>query len=530
MKLVTVSEMKTIEREANERGHTFDLMMEKAGCGLADIVDNIYRHDRRRGVLGLVGSGNNGGDTLVSLTNLAKRGWLASAYIVKHRVVDDPLILQLKETGSEVFFIENDPGLPSLKKLVSKNRVILDGVLGTGIKLPLHGEIAKILAIVRDLVNTLSDPHIVVAVDCPSGVDCDRGEAAPECIPATLTVTMAAVKAGLMKFPAYSLAGKIMVAGIGLTDEIASWTSIKRIVVDREWVHEKLPPRPDDAHKGTFGTALIVAGSVNYTGAALLAGKAAYLSGVGLVTLAVPGTIHGALAGQFPEATWVLLPDRDGVIAENGSLVLLENIERATAMLIGPGFGLQDSTEQFLFRVFYEKSRKNRDDSSLTDLPPLVMDADGLKLLSKFSEWHHHIQPHTVLTPHPGEMSVLTGIPTAEIQANRLEIAERFAAKWGHILVLKGAFSIVASPDGRTALIPVASAALARAGTGDVLAGLIVGLRAQGIEAYDAAVVGAWIHAQAGLEAAEMTGNTATVLAGDILTGIVKVFKTMASE
>ena len=150
-------------------------------------------------------------------------------------------------------------------------------------------------------------------------------------------------------------------------------------------------------------------------------------------------------------------------------------------------------------------------------MPPLIIDADGLKLLAKLPDWAARLPKPAVLTPHPGEMSALTGLETAEIQADRLSIAERFAAEWGQVIVLKGAFTVIAAPDGRTMIIPVASSALARAGSGDVLAGLIAGLRAQGMEAFEAAAAGAWIHAQAGLLAAEMQGNTATVLAGDLL-------------
>jgi NAD(P)H-hydrate epimerase len=156
-------------------------------------------------------------------------------------------------------------------------------------------------------------------------------------------------------------------------------------------------------------------------------------------------------------------------------------------------------------------------------LPPLVFDADGLKLLAKLPNWPKLLPAPAILTPHPGEMSVLTGLSAEEIQKDRLEIAKKFAAQWGHVVVLKGAFTVIAAPDGRTTTIPVATPALARAGTGDVLAGLIVGLRAQGMEAYEAAVAGAWIHAQAGLTAAEVQGSSAAVLAGDVLDAIADV-------
>ncbi len=273
-------------------------------------------------------------------------------------------------------------------------------------------------------------------------------------------------------------------------------------------------PRPLDAHKGTFGTALIAAGSANYTGAAWLAGQAAYRIGAGLVTLAVPARLHAALAGQFPEATWVLLPEQAGFIAAQASAVIQEHLERATALLLGPGFGLEDTTAEFLSVLF---------GSGATSLPPLVVDADALKLLRRLPDWARRLPSPAVLTPHPGEMSVLTGLPKESIQADRLAVARRYSREWGHVVVLKGAFTVIAAPDGEAAIIPVATPALARAGTGDVLAGLIVGLRAQGMEAFTAAVAGAWIHAYAGLQAVETVGNPASVLAGDVLQAVIQV-------
>jgi NAD(P)H-hydrate epimerase len=156
-------------------------------------------------------------------------------------------------------------------------------------------------------------------------------------------------------------------------------------------------------------------------------------------------------------------------------------------------------------------------------LPPLVIDADGLKQLARLSDWPSLLLKPAVLTPHPGEMAILTGLDIQEIQSNRIEIAERFARQWGHVVVLKGAFTVIADPGGETAIIPVATSALARAGTGDVLSGLIAGLRAQGVDAYRASIAAAWIHAQAGLYAAHALGNTASVLAGDVLASVPDV-------
>jgi NAD(P)H-hydrate epimerase len=257
---------------------------------------------------------------------------------------------------------------------------------------------------------------------------------------------------------------------------------------------------------------------VNYTGAALLAGKAAYRSGAGLVTLAVPQPLHAALAGHFVEATWVLLPDAGGFISAEAAPVVWENVGRSTALLVGPGLGQELATARFLEGLL----DVGQSDDPIS-LPGIVVDADGLKLLARLESWPARLASPAVLTPHPGEMAILTGLQTAEIQANRLGTAERYAREWGHVVVLKGAFTVIAAPDGRTAVIPVASPALARAGSGDVLAGIIAGLRAQGVEAFQAAAAGAWIHAQAGLRAADQIGSTAAVLAGDLIQGLITV-------
>jgi NAD(P)H-hydrate epimerase len=398
--------------------------------------------------------------------------------------------------------------------------LLLDGVPR---RLPLKAEVAKSLDFTRRKLEELEDPPVVVAVDCPSGVDCDSGEAAPECLPAELTVTMAAVKHGLLKFPAYHLVGGLRVVGIGLAQEgegLQAWVNIRCILPDLEWVRAVLPRRPLEAHKGTFGTALIAAGSASYTGAAWLAGQAAYRVGAGLVTLAVPAPLHAALAGGFPEATWVLLPEQGGFIAARADAALRPHLGKATALLVGPGFGLEPMTAEFLARLL---------SSTDAGLPPMVVDADGLKLLRQIPDWARRLPSPAVLTPHPGEMSVLTGLPKEQIQADRLGLAGRCSQEWGHVVVLKGAFTIIAAPDGAAAIIPVATPALARAGTGDVLAGLIAGLRAQGVQAFEAAVAGAWIHAYAGLQAVEEVGNPASVLAGDVLSGAVSVITDLLS-
>jgi len=509
MKYVTVSQIQAIEREANDTSLSYAQMMENAGRGLAEVILDDYGYLEDQGVLGLVGSGNNGGDTLVALAHLAHEGWRVCAAIVRARPMGDPLIARVIEAGGEIVSIQASAEISKLEHLLGDYALLLDGVLGTGFRLPLNKPLAELLNALRIKIAEMDHPPIVVAVDCPSGVDCDSGQAAPECIPADHTVTMAAVKQGLLKFPAYKLVGDLDVVEIGLADGgsgLAAWRSVQTFIPDQEWVSENLPDRPLDAHKGTFGTALIIAGSANYSGAALLAGQAAYRIGAGLVTLAIPEILHPALAGQLPEATWLLLSHQNGAIDAQASQMILDNLGRATCMLVGPGLGLSNATSQFLAELCAGRN-----------LPPLVIDADGLKLLINQVDWPGKLPAPAILTPHPGEMSILTGLPVEQIQKARLETAQQYSRQWGHVVVLKGAFTVIAAPDGQTAVIPVASPALARAGTGDVLAGFIAGLRAQGSPAFQSAVAGAWIHAAGGLRAAAAIGNSASVLAGDVL-------------
>jgi len=510
MKLVTVPQMISIEKEANANGLSYAQMMQNAGRGLAEITADIISDNDWDTVLGLVGSGNNGGDTLIALTHLVKEGWHVRAYIVKRRQ-DDELVAQLLKAGGLVTFAEADTDFSILEADLQSSDILLDGLLGTGIKLPLRNDIVAVLEQSLLVMEIMVEPPYIIAVDCPSGVDCDSGDAALECIPANLTVSMAAIKQGLLKLPAFEFIGDLTVVDIGLPDDLISFHELKTEVADHDLVAGLLPDRPLDSHKGTFGTALIAAGSLNYTGAALLAGTAAYRAGAGLVTLAVPEPLHAVLAGQLPEATWVLLPHESGFVSEKASQILLNHIHRATAFLLGPGIGNNISTRAFVESMI-----------SAVKLPTVV-DADGLRLLAQIPDWHKKIFPSAILTPHIGEMSALTGLPKEQVEENKNEIARKYAKEWGHIVVLKGAFTAIASPDGRITIIPVASPALARAGTGDVLAGLIVSLRAQGLDAYSAAVAGAFIHAEAGLIAVDDLGTTASVLASDILNSIPDV-------
>jgi hydroxyethylthiazole kinase-like uncharacterized protein yjeF len=271
MKLVSVSEMHAVEQEADSAGLTYNLMMENAGHNLAhEVMELAYSQNDEEDVqvLGLVGPGNNGGDTLVALTHLAEKGWTARAYLVKRKAKNDPLVKRLEDADGEVYTADDDEGFHQLLAFIETADVFLDGVLGTGFKLPLREDVGRVLDSAQGILAGMEWPPFIVAVDCPSGADCDTGQAAAQVIPADATVTMAAVKQGLLKLPAYGLAGELRVVDIGPLDGLKSWQALRDDVADEALVAAVLPQRGLDSHKGTFGTAVIAAGSLNYTGAA----------------------------------------------------------------------------------------------------------------------------------------------------------------------------------------------------------------------------------------------------------------------
>lgn len=532
MKLVTVEQMKEIEKQANQNGLSYEKMMAKAGLGLAHFIQSTYGGEKKV-ITGLVGSGNNGGDTLVALAALGQAGWQSWAYLVRSRQANDPLIKKLQQCGGLIMEAGKHEDFGELKEWLESSSVLLDGILGTGIRLPLEEDIAKILEFVKGQKTNIH----VVAVDCPSGVNSVDGDVAPECIPAEVTICMGAVKTGLLQFPAFNYVGRFEVVDLGFPAKLPIWHEVNQEVATAKIIRSMLPKRSRDSHKGTYGTTLIVAGSTNYTGSALLAAKAACRIGTGLVRLAVPGPVYGALAGHVPEATWLVLPHEMGVIEESAADIIRKNLARVSSILLGPGWGVEETTRIFLRDLLINKvssSKKARigfvgenekGEGEDRKLPPIVIDADGLKLLAQIPNWPSLLPAGSILTPHPGEMSTLCGLPLEQIQKSRIETAEKFAREWRQIVILKGAVTIVAEPGGRVCAIPIATSALASAGTGDVLAGLVVGLRAQGMNSYEAAISGAWIHAEAGLISAETAGHEAAVIASDVIDSIPAVLK-----
>ncbi len=523
MKLITVSQMREIDERANQSGLTTATMMENAGRGVAEEIKGRGEVEGREIVV-LAGPGNNGGDGLVAARHLHDFGARVHLYLWKRRVKGDLNFHLTQERGIPFLKAEDDPQLEGLRTLLAQAQIVIDALLGTGVSRPIGGSLKKILGALRERMGE-KEPPFLVALDVPTGLDCDTGAVDPASVPAHLTVTLAFPKRGLYLFPGAAYRGEVVVTDIGIPEKLAS--EVKADLATSEMVAQMLPPRPLDAHKGTFGRALVVAGSVNYTGAAYLASASATRVGTGLVTLALAESLHPILASKLHEVTFLLLPHELGGLVPEAISVLAESLPDYDALLIGPGLGREKETVDFVHsllglhlagvrRHIGFTTEEEREERALLELPPLVIDADGLNALAEKPEWWTSLKAQAILTPHPGEMARLLDSSVEEVQEDREGRTLKAAEEWKQVVVLKGAHSLVAAPDGRLTVSPFANPGLATAGTGDILAGAIVGLLAQGVPPYEAAVAGVYLHGLAGEMAREEVGEVGMV-AGDLL-------------
>lgn len=536
MYIVTTQQMQAAEQAANAAGLSYEQMMEHAGHAVAEAIAAYFEVSNGR-ILVLVGPGNNGGDGLVAARYLAQMGAIVAVYVWKRSLADDKNWLLLDTVNVEKILSGDALSDERFSQLLEETDLIVDALLGTGVSRPIAGSLAELLDQVKDVVNTrrfrgnhpiLVEPALpaeepgvwpaVVAVDVPSGLNSDTGAVDPHTLAADLTVTLAAAKCGHILPPGSNLVGRLVVGEIGLTgDHYPPEINLEMVTAAK--VAAMLPDRPADAHKGTFGAVLIVAGSINYPGAAGLAARAAARSGAGLVTLAPPQTIYPILAAQLSEVTYWPLSDQGGALAPAALPALRAKLADGDALLVGPGLGQQEPVGAFLEQLLAEKE----------NLPPLILDADALNWLARQPEPWPRLPANCILTPHPGEMARLTGRSIKEIQAARLEVAPEMAEKWNQVVLLKGAHTIIAGPDGRVMVLPFANPALAKAGSGDVLAGIIAGLRAQGLAAFEAAVAGAYLHGLTGELAADNLGLIG-VTAADLVNFLPAASREIAGE
>lgn len=522
--VVTAGQMRAAEEAAVARGTTWAALMEQAGAGVADAVLRYAAPLANRQVLVLVGPGNNGGDALVAARHLADAGALVTLYIWRRSGVDVNLQACRERTIPELSAATDGDG-SLLTRALRKAMLVIDGLLGTGARPP-TADLATIIQAVNAERAQRSDLR-VVAIDLPSGVGADDGQVPTVAIRADLTVATGLIKRGLLLWPGRGYAGEIVVAPIGLSSLDGVLTMSELLTASQ--ARTLLPPRPADAHKGVFGKVLVVAGSINYPGAAVLACAGAQRSGAGLVTLATGRTVL-SLATLPSEVTLLPVAEGDwGAIGPAAVDDLAEHLPGYQALLLGPGLGQAEATRKLVLRFFgldHTRSRARvgfvavgelltNQPQQTVALPPTVIDADGLNILATVPDWFERLPPeHCVLTPHPGEMRRLLGV--SELPADRVATAAEAAQRWRQTVVLKGATTVIAAPDGRTLMYDGANPALATAGSGDVLAGVIAGFIAQGCLPFAAAALGVYLHGAAGARA-RMAFGDAGVVAGDLL-------------
>ena len=519
MKIVTSDQMREIERACEGIGIPMSELMENAGLAVAREVDRYLRGTSSHSIMVLVGPGNNGGDGLVAARHLRDWGARVSLFLCGGRREDDLNYRLTKERGIDITEVTSDDSLTQLDRLLSSNEVVIDAIFGTGKTRPIEGIFKEVLERVRK-AREMHPELLIIALDLPSGLGADGGEPDPSCLSADVTITLGYPKLGLFTFPGGERVGRLITADIGIPDNLAQDVTTELMTPD--WARSSLPQRPIAAHKGSFGRVLVCAGSINYIGAAYLACSGAVRVGAGLVTLATARSLQPILASKLTEVTYAPLPESEmGIIASEASGVIHDWLPGYEVLLMGCGLGQSPSAVDFISECLLALPE------GLS--PAIVLDADALNTLARTPLWWQRFGEEAVLTPHPGEMARLTGASIEEVERDRLGAAKRAASEWGKVVVLKGAYTLVASPEGIIRISPFANPGLASAGTGDVLAGAIAGLLAQGLPLFDAASLGVYLHGRAGDIVKSELGE-AGMVASDLLPALPRVIKGLKEE
>lgn len=538
MRLVTTAEMRRLEQAAVDAGSTWAGLMEQAGWGVAQEAVRCLAHIRDQHAVVLVGPGNNGGDGLVVARHLHDAGARVVLYLWNRSGAEtDANWQRCRQRQIAEVLAADDSAHTELRAVLAQADLVVDALLGMGVSRPVAGDLAEIVSQVNAAHRGPRAP-LVLSIDLPTGVQSDDGAVPGAALRADVTVATGLPKRGLLLYPGRSCAGTLVVAEIGIPPD-----ELEKIMSDaiyEDQARELLPDRPDDSHKGTFGKVMVVAGSLRYPGAAGLATSGAGRVGAGLVTLAAARTILAG-TGRGPEVTLLPLPEAElGTLGAAAAEEVLQNLEGYRALLIGPGLGQAKETGECIQRLVLQAPQTRPQarvgfrppqtpaaaaaaQRAAANLPPLVIDADGLNLLAASADWPERLPREcAVLTPHPGEMKRLLKVD--ELGSDRVQVALDAAAQWGQVVVLKGATTVVAAPDGRSAVYDGGNAALATAGTGDVLAGAIAGLLAQGLPLFAAATLGVYLHGEAGVLVRADLGD-AGALATDLLPRLPLVIK-----
>ena len=512
MQVVTAAEMRAIDQLAiEEYGIPGIVLMENAGLKVVDAVcRQLGGYVRGKAITIFAGKGNNGGDGLVAARHLFNMGADVRLMMVAEPdglTGDAGVNLTIwHKMQQKIYPVYQPNGINMVKVSLMSTDLIVDAIYGTGFKGMVNEKVSRII----ELINDSQVP--VIAVDIPSGLEADTGKIPGACVKATATITFGLPKLGLVLEQGAGVTGALEVVDISLPSSLLSDKSLKRYLLDADTVSSWLPRRKTGTHKGDFGRVLVVAGSVGMAGAAILTATACLRTGAGLVTLAVPGQIHDAVTAKVPEIMTLPLPHKDGVLSGNALDDILEKLKNVDVLAIGPGLSQNRETTELVQRLLPQVKI------------PLVLDADGLNALAGDTTILKDITAPMILTPHPGEMARLLGVSTSEVQQQRLALALQQAKSWNLTVLLKGARTLVAAPDGTLYINSTGNPGMATAGSGDVLTGIIAGLIAQGLEITPAAAAGAYLHGMAG-DRGSVDLGTYGLLAGDILNYLPQCIK-----
>jgi len=517
MKVLTARQMQGIDRLAiDEIGIPGVVLMENAGRRVAEEIVLRYAAGGLRRALVFAGKGNNGGDGYVIARHLLDNDWDVLTLVLAKtaEIAGDAAVnlTALANCGGQIVYIENIDELYALLDDPDEFCVVVDALFGTGLTKPLEGLYLGAIG----WINGQACPG--VAVDIPSGIDGSTGRIMGDAVNADLTVSFAFPKIGQVTFPGARYIGELVIADIGIPKQVMCAAAAECLLIGAGDARRLLPVRTIDGHKGTFGHLLVLAGSTGKCGAAVMAAEAGLRGGAGLVTLACPANVQPGVAARLTEVMTVPLDDQRGEVSMQALESLQTLAEGKQALAIGPGLGAGKEVSR-LVRQLLQETR-----------PPVVVDADGLNALAEnLSILDCHPGREIVLTPHPGEMSRLTGLTIADIQGDRFSVAREFSVRHNVTLVLKGARTLVASPDGMVHVNMTGHAGMASGGTGDVLTGLIGSLLAQGLPAMSAATLGVYLHGLAAERLQPKFGD-AGLLASDLIYELPAARRALATE
>jgi len=498
--VVTAAEMRALDRWTIEHGTLGAVLMERAGGGAARVLRTRLRAARGPVVV-LCGRGNNGGDGFVIARHLRRARVPVEVWLAAHpadvRGDAADMLAAWRRGRNPVHDLTGAGRVAALGDRLAKAAVTVDALLGTGLNAPVTGLVASVIESVNRWSASSGRP--VLAVDIASGLSADSGHPLGAAIRATVTATFGCAKIGQVVHPGVEHTGVLDVVDIGIPPAAMAAVAPATTLLEARDVAGLLPPRPRDAHKGTFGHVLVIGGSRGKTGAALLAAEGAARAGAGLTTLAVPAVLQPVFEGRVRELMTAALGDLDTLLAGRAAVVC------------GPGLGVTPDTRALVANVVRHAT------------VPVVLDADALNIVAGTTLLSERAGP-TVLTPHPGEMSRLLGCDTVAVQSDRLAAARRFAAAERVIVALKGARTVIAAPDGRAAISPTGNPGMASGGMGDVLAGVVGALLGQGLEPFAAAALAVFAHGAAADRVAARRGEVG-LIARDVLEELPPTFK-----